>query len=63
MFWTEDESDDSQGHNFETKGKKEIVIVENEKKLIRKDISVIFEKSVEIEGPLLTVQCELYEHE
>lgn len=49
MFYFGDGSDESQSQDFETKGTNEIVIVENERGLIRKDSSDILKESVEIE--------------
>lgn len=59
-----DGSDESQDQDFETKGKKnEVVIVQNEEKVIRKDLSALLGESVETEDPVLAMQYESYEHE
>lgn len=43
--------------------KNEIVIVQNEEKVIRKDLSALLGESVETEDPVLAMQYESYEHE
>lgn len=43
--------------------KHEIVIVQNEEKVIRGDLSALLGESVETEDPVLAMQYKSYEHE